>query len=678
MRADDPAPERMRPIAGWVAQPLVEPALWETVEWAARWTMRPIAQILESFLQLGDLRLEPGPGPHWMRTPALPTDWVWRPNRDCLPPTRRPASEAWRRVLDDDRAEADRLTDLYRDPAALIRRWVAEGRLVAAAAEPPQPPDLSRPSVTLQGDQIEADRAIAALQAAGDHATALLEGVTGSGKTEVYAEAARRALASNRQVLVLVPEISLAGPTAERLARRLGVPVWLWHSAISGGLRARARSESLRGLPGVLVGPRSAAWAPLPALGLVVVDEEHDPAYADRDGGGLHARDAAVRRARAAGVPAILASATPSMESAAAARAGRITWLRLRARPSGALLPDVVLVDTDRRGERGPYPWLGRTLEAAIDRTLAEGRQVVLFRNRRGYHPVVQCGACRETLRCPTCAADLTLHGRPRELRCHLCGMRTPWAETCPLCDAEGRLRPIGTGTQRIEHELAERWPTARIDRLDRDILTSQGRIDEVLRRLAAGETDILVGTQLVTKGLDVERITLVGVIQVDGALHVPDFRAAERVFQQLCQVSGRAGRGAHPGQVLIQTSQPDHPVLRFALEQDVDGFTAHELENRRRVGLPPARRLIRLVWEGEDEQALGRAVEAALRQGEAIAPARVLGPAPCPIERIRGTWRQHAFGLDDDFGRLRRWARMVADHSSCEVDWQVEPQQIQ
>jgi primosomal protein N' (replication factor Y) len=677
-RTGDPQPDRLRPISGLVTAPFADQPLWDTLTWAARWTMQPLPRVLESALSLRDLAVaRPPQGEAWRRVLVdAEEEFVLIPVPEAPPPPRAPAAEAWQRALAAGQIAADMLDDLYRDPQAVLRRWLAEGRIRRIAQRPPVSTRTAE-TVTLTPEQAEANAALASLQSEAVHRIVLLEGITGSGKTEVYAEAARRTLAAGRQVLVLVPEISLAGPTAARLSSRLGVPVWTWHSALAGGLRAKARAAALSGRPGILVGPRSAALAPLSALGLVVVDEEHDPAYAAQEGVGLHARDVAVFRSKAAGVPVILASATPAMETATAARDGRIMWLRLRQRPGGAVLPRVQLVDVDQRDERGPFPWLSRSLERAIDDTLAAGRQVVLFRNRRGFHPVVQCRACRETLRCPTCSADLTLHARPRELRCHLCGVRTDWTERCTMCGEEGRLRPLGTGTQRVEEDLRGRWPTARIDRLDRDVLTSQGRIDGVLARLQQGETDILVGTQLVTKGLDVAGITLVGVIQIDGALHIPDFRASERVFQQLCQVSGRAGRGNDPGTVIIQTAQPGHPVLKLALAQDVDGFFDHEIKARTRSGLPPRSRLVRLVWAGPNESELLDDIAASLAAAASVGPARVWGPAPCPIERIRGIWRQHVFGLDDDLRRLRRWALDVAAAADGDVRIEVEPQVI-
>lgn len=677
-RPDDPRTERLRELVGLAPAPFADPALWETLQWAARWTMQPLPRVLETALSLRDLELaHPDGQPGWLRVLVeAGAEFAWIPV-EGPPPSRQPAAEAWRRALAAGRLDAEAIADIYRDPNALLRRWLQEGRLRRVAVDPAVPAPTHGTPVALTAEQTAADAALADWQRTGGHRVVLLEGITGSGKTEVYAEAARRTLAEGRQVLVLVPEIALAGPTAARLAERLGVPVWTWHSALAGGLRAKARAAALSGRPGILVGPRSAALAPLPALGLVVVDEEHDPAYAAQEGVGLHARDAAVFRARAAGVPAVLASATPALETAAAARGGRIEWLRLRHRPRGALLPRVTLVDVERRDERGPFSWLSRSLERAIDDTLTAGRQIVLFRNRRGFHPVVQCRACRETLRCPTCSADLTLHARPRELRCHLCGARSDWTECCTMCGEEGRLRPLGTGTQRIEDDLRSRWPQARIDRLDRDVLTSQGRIDGVLERLREGATDILVGTQLVTKGLDVAGITLVGVVQIDGALHIPDFRASERVFQQLCQVAGRAGRGGEPGNVLIQTAQPAHPVLQLALAQDVEGFFDYEIAARSRSGLPPRARLVRLVWAGPDESALLDDIGASLTAAATAAPARVWGPAPCPVERLRGIWRQHVFGLDEDLRRLRQWALRVTEASGQDVRIEVEPQVI-
>lgn len=682
----DPSPERLRDLAGIAAEGELGSALWRSLEWVARYHLQPVTRALDELAPWPGLELEAVPdGAPWLRQIARPRAPIRIAACGDTPPPgiRAGAREVWARLLRDGPLTAEEISAHVRDASGLIRRWCERGfarRLEDSVQHDQTTPNTPGPApapITLTPEQHGCDEKLAAWQTTGGR-LALLEGITGSGKTELYATAAIRALERGWQVLILVPEISLAGPIARRIAERTGAETHVWHSAMAHAPRRATRIALASGRPLVLVGPRSAIFAPMPRLGLIIVDEEHDPAYANSDGFGAHARDTAIQRGRFAGAPVLLGSATPSLEVAKLARRGEVLWVRLANRPGSVQLPDVEIVDVELPHNRGPLPWLSKPLFSALAETLARGEQAVLFRNRRGFHPTILCSNCRETQQCPECSADLVLHSRPRELRCHLCGLREPWVERCQHCGSEGGMKAIGTGTQRAEHELAALFPEARIDRLDRDVLTSAGRIERILDDLNAGRTDILIGTQLVTKGLDVERVTLVGVLAADGALHLPDFRAAERVFQQLYQVSGRAGRGRHPGRVLIQSSQPDHPVIEAVRLQDYSRFVERELVMRERAGMPPHRRLVRAIWSHPDPERAARGAAEAVRAAGSVS-IRVLGPAPCPLERLQGRWRWHAFALAGDFGPIRDWARRLQRLGDAELNLRIEvdPQQI-
>jgi primosomal protein N' (replication factor Y) (superfamily II helicase) len=506
----------------------------------------------------------------------------------------------------------------------------AGARALLAGGEEPLP--LSRA-------QREALDAVTAALRGGGFATFLLHGVTGSGKTEVYLQAISGALAAGMGALVLVPEIALTPQLAGRFRARFGGEVALLHSGLSDAERHAEWLRLRRGEARICVGVRSAVFAPVQRLGILVVDEEHDPSFKQDEGPTYHARDLAVVRAKQAGATCLLGSATPSLESVENVRRGRYRLLSLPARIDDRPLPAVEVVDLSRsRREGRPFGLISPPLSDALAATLAAGRQSILFLNRRGFQTLVLCDACGREERCESCAVALTYHRRRGVLLCHYCGRVERPAPACPSCG--GPRRGTGVGTEQVEAAVKELLPGARVARLDRDAVGSAGEIAGVLARFANREIDVLVGTQMVTKGHDFPGVTLVGVILADTALALPDFRAAERTFQLLTQVAGRAGRGAEGGRVLVQTWNPTSPAIECAARHDYAAFAEGELSTRQALGWPPFSRLLAVRIEGSDDGARRCAEALAALARPALVGAAMLGPAPAPLEKLRGRSR--------------------------------------
>jgi primosomal protein N' (replication factor Y) len=520
------------------------------------------------------------------------------------------------------------------------------------------------PRPTLTAAQRSAVAEIAAALARGDPHTFLLHGITGSGKTEVFLAAAEHALAARRDVIMLVPEIALTHQLVERVRGRFGAGVAVLHSGLGPRERWAEWRRIRRGEGRVVVGARSAVFAPIPRLGLVVVDEEHDPAYKQEEGVRYNARDLAVVRGRLERAVTVLASATPSAETYQAALDGRHLLLRLPERPTAHALPPVEIVDLRAdRGARHDSRILSGELRRALEANLGSGGQTLVFLNRRGFAVYLQCAACGAALSCPQCSVTLAWHRAAGALLCHHCQYRRRPPPACPQCAATS-LEAFGVGTEQIEGALRACYPLAAVGRLDRDAAQRPGAQRRILRAWRAGETDILVGTQMVSKGHDVPGVTLVAVLLADLSLNVPDFRAAERTLQILVQVAGRAGRGERPGRVLVQTFRPGHPSLVAAAHHDYTGFMAGELARRKALGYPPFARLVNVRLEGRDATAVERAARdlaKALRRQAGdlgLEEATVLGPAPPPLERVRGRYRWQVLLRSADVRRLRALAR--------------------
>jgi primosomal protein N' (replication factor Y) len=497
--------------------------------------------------------------------------------------------------------------------------------------------------VSLTRDQSEALAPItAAIRAREAHAF-LLHGVTGSGKTEIYLRAVATALDAGRRALVLVPEITLTHQILARLRGRFGDALAVLHSGLRPGERLEQWLRLKSGAAPIAVGARSALFAPIDDLGLIVIDEEHDGAYKNEEGFRYHARDLARLRARAAGCPVVLGSATPSLEARYAADRGELTRIVLAHRIGGQPLPAVEIVDLARERDsapRGRKLILSRPLRAALAETLRAGGQTILFLNRRGFSTRIFCFDCGHAEHCIDCDVGLVYHASDGALHCHYCEHRRPPPERCAHCGAPDTAL-LGLGTERLEEEVRAQFPHARIARLDRDTAARRGATEEVLRALRAGALDVLIGTQMVAKGHDFPGVRLVGVVAADVGLHLPDFRAAERTFQLLTQVAGRAGRDRAPGRVIVQTFVPDHYAIRPVRDHDYETFYAQELAHRRALGFPPLGHLASVIVSAEQEAdaAAGAAQLAAAIAAESAC--EVLGPAPAPLPRLRGRHRQ-------------------------------------
>lgn len=537
---------------------------------------------------------------------------------------------------------------------ALAREGLLREERLAVRREPyPESTEVSAPPPLTRAQE----RAVAAIEetiAAGQHDTVLLHGVTASGKTEVYLRAIDATLARGRDAIVLLPEIALTAQVVQVFRGRLGGRVAVLHSRLSSGERYDEWHRLRAGEARVVVGPRSALFAPCRQPGLIVVDEEHEPSYKQEKSPRYHARQAALRRARETDAVLVLGSATPSVESYYLGTLGEYRLVEMPERIPGRQMPTVRVVDL-RTPEKGEKPGLFTTpLLDALSERLERGEQSILFLNRRGFASFILCRDCGYTACCPHCSVSLTLHLTDHTLRCHHCNHRRAAPSVCPQCQGN-RIRPFGLGTERIEAEARAHFPNARVLRMDRDTTAAKDAHARLYRAFREGSADILIGTQMVAKGLDFPGVTLVGVVAADGGLNIPDFRAAERTFQLLTQVAGRAGRGDRPGEVIVQTFNPEHYAVTAARDQDFAAFFRQEIDFRRELGYPPFGTLVNVLSTDADA---GVAEERARRAAAAIARAvrreewavEVLGPAPAPLARIkrRFRWQTVVRGPDD------------------------------
>jgi primosomal protein N' (replication factor Y) (superfamily II helicase) len=544
---------------------------------------------------------------------------------------------------------------------ALVRQRLARIERSEVIRDPFSGSPVSSPPTTPTSDQLRAITSIAGLSAG--HA-ALLFGVTGSGKTLVYLEAVRQTLAAGQGAIVLVPEIGLTPQTVSRFRGAFGDEIAVLHSGLSDGERADAWRLLRRGERRVAVGARSAIFAPVADLGLIVIDEEHEASYKNGETPRYHTRDVALVRARLEGARVVLGSATPSLETLVRAEAA-VELLRLPDRIGARPLPPVEIIDL-RVAPKVPgtasVAW-SEALDAAVTTTLARKEQALLLLNRRGYAAYLQCPDCGEVWQCSRCSISLTVHQSPAALRCHYCAHEEPLPFSCRVC-ANPVQQMRGVGTQQLERMLADRYPDARVARMDLDTTSTKWSHQRILGAVEKGEVDLLIGTQMIAKGLDFPNVTLVGVVDADTGLYLPDFRSAERTFQLLAQVAGRAGRGPRGGRVLIQTRHPGHHALLSAAQHDSEGFLRQERELRDLPPYPPATSLVNLLVSGPNEQEVSiRAAGLAdwctaliARHGLSIA---VLGPAPCPLVKIKDRWRWHVLlkGGSESLGRVVRYA---------------------
>ena len=586
--------------------------------------------------------------------------------------SRRGGSKALLARLADGALSAQELTEGLSGWREAARRLAGAGLLERSERAPAGRPLAASLAPRLSDEQQQAVGAVGACL--GNYQPFLLDGVTGSGKTEVYLALIEQVLAQGRQALLLVPEIGLAPQTVRRLRERLGVIVEVLHSNLSEGDRARAWLRARAGSARVILGTRSAVFTPLPQAGLIIVDEEHDSAYKQQEGFRYHARDLAVVRARALGVPVLLGSGTPSLESLANADAGRYRSLHLRARPGAVRPPQVQIIDMRaQRLEHGMSP----ALLAAVAETVARGEQALVFRNRRGYAPVLLCHACGWHAACPRCERPLTLHAGRRQLICHHCDYRQRLPAACPTCGAAD-LKPQGQGTERLEEALIAQFPQVPVLRVDRETTRRRDAFEQLLSTLQDDQPAILVGTQMLAKGHDLPNLTLVAIVGVDEGLHSVDFRAGERLAQLVVQVAGRAGRARKPGRVMLQTHQPEHPLLRSLLAQGYAAAARELLAERRLIQLPPYSHQVLLRADAPQREQ----VDAFLADANAALPVpdqfQVAGPMPAPMPlragRHRGQLLLEATSRSALHGMLRSWQlALAALPSARRVRWSLD-----
>jgi primosomal protein N' (replication factor Y) len=637
--------KEVKPVTEAVdAAPLLTEDLLDLVFWMSRYYVTPLGQVFEAILPAA-VKRDAG---------AKTVQLVVR--------TDKPESEV-ARILSKQRRVLDHLAEAAMPLAprelarqagctvAVIKALEAKGLVRIETREVDDFArdlfiELEEPkAIHLTPEQALALQRVKNLLAADRFGVLLLHGVTGSGKTEIYLRAIAEVVASGRQAIVLVPEIALTPQTIRRFRERF-TNVAVLHSNLSDAERHRQWRDIAEGRADVVIGARSAVFAPVRDLGLIVIDEEHENSFKQDTAPRYHGRDVAIVRANLAGVPVILGSATPSLESYQNVRTmGHYQEARLAQRVGGRPLPPVQIVDLCREtAERKGHHVLSRALEAAILEAWRRQEQTILFLNRRGFATHLFCVHCGHVEKCPDCDVGMTYHAKPGIVQCHYCGRKMEPPARCPACSAE-TVNYWGTGTQRVEEEVLRKFPEIRVGRLDADAVRKSGGHECILSAFRDGEIDVLVGTQMVAKGLDFPNVTVVGVINADVALSLPDFRANERTFQLITQVAGRAGRGPKGGCVFVQTFQPQHLAIQLAAKHDYDAFAKDELETRKARGYPPFGRLARILVRSQSRQKAAEAIQAVA--GRLIEPARVaaikiLGPQPCPVAKISRFWRYH------------------------------------
>ncbi len=657
--------------------PSFTPALMATCRWIAEYYATPLGLVFRAALPA--LLTGPGkasPAPRTRRVASLATPLATLVERDTVFKRAPKQRVAWE-LLESlgGRVPIEHLEHQLGVSSSVITALARRG-LVTIEREVTMRDAFARrprkPSVELQPTPAQ-QSTIDALTSGAPGTVFLLHGVTGSGKTLVYIETLRRiVMEQGRSAIVLVPEIALTPQTVDRFRAAFGNQVAVLHSALSDGERLDAWRAIHSGERRIVVGARSAVFAPLTNVGAIIVDEEHEASYKQGETPRYHARDVAVMRARAEGAITVLGSATPSLESWANAQRGAYHLLNLPDRVGGGALPRVQVVDL--RGRKpadlaSPFRRVfSEPLETALHETIARGEQAILLLNRRGFSAFVQCGECGDIAACPNCSISLTVHRAPERMTCHYCGHSEPIRVACIKCGG-ATVRERGLGTQQVERLLLDHLPSARVARMDVDTTSARWAHADILDRVARREVDILLGTQMIAKGLDFPNVTLVGVIDADVGMSLPDFRAAERSFQLMAQVAGRAGRGPKGGHVYIQTRLPDHHAVRAAVEHDFRAFVRQEMLDREFPPYPPTVRLANIVFSATDEPETAATAERGasflkgLIEGRKVEGIHVIGPAPCPIDRIKNRFRWHLLIRSVNSGRLTRVLGYLATH---------------
>ena len=667
--------ERLKPVIEVLPAPPVRPELRHFVERVAAYTLAAPGMVLRMVMSVEEALLPAAPRRVCAITEAGLAALAESPAPRQLTAARRRVLAALREGGACPPAEAARRagcgTSVVR---GLIAHGYVEERLLPAEAPPRGAWDA--PGPILSSDQ---ERAAGRLveRAGGGFTVTVLDGVTGSGKTETYFAAMAASLTAGRQVLVLLPEIALGAQWLDRFRRRFGVEPAQWHSDV----KESARRDTWRAVAGgqarVVVGARSALFLPFADLGLIVVDEEHDSSYKQEDGVCYQARDMAVLRASLARIPIVLVSATPSLETVINIARGRYQRVHLPRRHADASLPQIALVDM-RHERLAAGRFLSAPLVAALDRTLEAGEQALLFLNRRGYAPLTLCRACGHRLQCPSCTAWLVEHRFTGRLQCHHCGYAAPVPPLCPECLTAGTLVACGPGVERLSEEVAARFPAARTALMVSDMLSGPHAAAELAEAMTAHRYDVLIGTQIVAKGHHFPMLTLVGVVDADLGLTGGDLRAGERTYQLLHQVAGRAGRAERPGQVLIQTYMPEQPVMQALAAGDRDGFLEAEADARRAGGLPPFGRLAALIVSAGDPDSADFACRALARAAPQLPGLGVLGPAPAPLAVLRGRHRRRFLVKAERTVNLqavlRDWLARVRLAGSARLQVDIDP----
>jgi primosomal protein N' (replication factor Y) len=621
--------EKLRPLRGVLPVPPLSAALRRLIEWTADYYVASLASVARMALSSGGA----------LKGPATMTEYRLTGG---MPERMTPQREAALGALEGEQATIRELAGIAGVSEGVLRGLVNHGALEPVEVDCDRPYPPARPDfveIALSAQQREAADIFSNAVRKAEFAPFLLDGVTGSGKTETYFEPVAEALRMGRQVLVLLPEIALTENFLHRFEERFGAPPVLWHSSLKSTERRRAYRAVSEGSAQVVVGARSALFLPFRQLGLIVVDEAHETSFKQEEGVRYNARDVAVMRGHFEQVPVVLASATPALESLQMAESGIYAKIDLPSRYGGAQMPTIETIDlTEEKPPQGM--WLAQRLVDGIEARLERGEQSLLFLNRRGYAPLTLCRNCGFRYQCPNCSAWLVEHRFTNRLACHHCGHEAPAPKSCTECGEPDCLVACGPGVERIADEVAERLPQARVFVATSDTLNSPGRAAEFIAAVEAREVDVIVGTQLVTKGFHFPELTLVGVVDADLGLEGGDLRAGERTYQQVAQVAGRAGRGSKPGEVLLQTRHPDAPVIAALAAGDRDAFYSAETEMRREAGAPPFGRWASIIISSEDD---AEAREAANRIGAFrpdVAECMILGPAPAPMALLRGRYR--------------------------------------
>ena len=669
-------PKKLREISAVIDLPPMPADLREFVDWVAAYTLARRGTVLRMTMSVPKALSPPKPVTAYRIAPGVNLKSESLPGGVRLTPARKRVLDALRSGRPMPGAD---LAKVSGSSAAVIRGMADAGilqQLALSDEEPVPQPDPGLPGAVLSDAQHAGATTLVDSVGAG-YSVTLLDGVTGSGKTEVYFEAIAAALQADRQVIVLLPEIALTADWLGRFEKRFGVRPVVWHSDLPMSERRRNWRAVTYGDAKLVVGARSALMLPYRDLGLIVIDEEHDPSFKQDEGVIYNARDMAVVRGHIGNFPVILASATPSLETVDNVWRGRYRRISLPERFAGARLPEIAAVDM-RTETLDRQSWLSPTLARGVSETVAAGEQAMLFLNRRGYAPLTLCRACGHRLDCPQCTAWLVEHRLLDRLQCHHCGYSAPPPHTCPSCEAEGRFAACGPGVERLAEEARAKFPDVRFEIMSSDTVQKPADALALVRRMENHEIDVLIGTQIMAKGFHFPTLTLVGVIDADLGLAGGDLRAAERTYQLLHQVSGRAGRAQRPGRVLLQTYQPEHPVMLALVGGDRDNFIETEASARKQHHMPPYGRLAAIIVSGRNERAVDDAANALGRSAPRREGLSVLGPAPAPISVVRGRHRRRLLvrarkdiNIQDI---LRRWVYALKVTGGVRISVDIDP----